>query len=235
MKARRGKGLKGLLDDNSIRAALERAEGGEEPLARLVTLSARLRGAADPNAPATMATLPSPGNIVLSLMHSFDIRGIDAAEADRSWALNNARVVVIECKRRFTLTAAARAACLDAAVGTDALKAHLATTRAADGAPRAAPRPDFDALADAMMRELMRGRDLDPTRMSSPARRALLEARRALDALATLPTGVPSLADCERHAALADLLDPMGLLIGLGNALHDEDQRDRFVGRGSLL
>ncbi len=235
MMVRRKKGLKRLLDSDDLRAALGRVEGGEELLARLATLSERLRGVAVPETAETTATVVSPGNIALSLMHSFDMRELSAAEADRSWALDNARVVVVDRKRRFTLTAAARAACLDAAVESEALTAHLEATREADADVRGGATPDFDALVGAMMRELMRGRDLDPARISSVARRALVEARRGLDALANLPRGVPTLACCESQAALADLLDPLGLMIGLGNPLHRDGQRDRFVGRDPLL
>ncbi len=241
MKRRAGFDLSKALSDPEFRNTLTRA-AGEKALDHIAKLGERAVQGVLQGYAASTASMPEPTPELadLALRNSFGRGEIEAIGEGRAWVLARAALVIIEKRRCLTLSQSARAAILDAAHANGSLQTVLDQYAAEDESYLTDPGSDLDALIGSHMRMLMRGTKLHPTNLPSVARRALVAAREALDKVTTLPETAPSLAECRRKSALAELLDPLGLMIGLADPLtagQDGSSRpkDRFVGRRAAL
>ncbi len=237
MARRRGFDFSSLLADEAVRNSIIKRAGAEalDYASRLAGVSLRGYGGAKDGLPE-----PSRGLLDLVVSASFTRRDIDTAEDARAWLLEHSALAMVAGQRRFRLSAKARADLLDAENAREPLARLLEERAAQDDEVLREPEADIEVLQGAFMRQMLRVpntvewsrfylRDL-PTL----ARRAFIEARRALDLTKSLPEAVPSLADCERQLDISQLLDPLGLMIGIHEGALSSGQ-DRFVGRKSEL
>src|SRR5581483_3736299 len=65
--------------------------------------------------------------------------------------------------------------------------------------------------------------------------KAALQARERLRLLKSLPQAVPTIEDLARRVELAELLEPLRVLIGAEGGWDGTPRRDRFVGRKNEL
>jgi hypothetical protein len=220
------------------------AEAMQEPLARALFDLMAGNLDAEPDSAAVAETAPPA---VASFSHSlpvlqaalkdtFTLEELNAGEAERAALLAATDVVMLQRERRLCLTDAARAEILSAAAGSPLYQMTLRSAVEQD-------QQDFDAittdpirLPTAWLRSFLAGKFGDPDRCPRSELAAALTARRRLRLVTTLPSNVPSVAELERRLSLADLLEPLRLLVGAkGGWDHATPYSDRFVGRKAEL
>ena len=232
MSRRRGINLKQLMASTEIRDEIAKL-GTDKALSILDTISSTvLKG----YGPSVAETVPGSRNLVkLAVNYAFMTAELDkiTSQEDRDWVLENSSIVVVDGARRLALTERARAQILDK--GQKELPSVLDEERENDLSLLANNEDDLNELAGAYMRQLLLGKhDFNFTSMLPVHRRALTLARKSLDLSGRQSGQAPDLAELERQSALAELLDPLGMMIGITFSTAQE-HTDRFVGRENEL
>jgi hypothetical protein len=188
---------------------------------------------------ASTAAVPklaaSKAMLQASIQHTFDLNEIEATETERTQLLAASDLLMINGKRRLRLRDARRAEILDDAIGTERYQRMLERAVADDQTKFDEIGLDPISLPTAWLRCFLSGEfsELD----SAPPRelKAALEARERLRMLKSLPAKVPPVDDIARRVELAELLEPLRLLIGAEGGWDGSPRRDRFVGREDEL
>jgi hypothetical protein len=158
---------------------------------------------------------------------------VDAAARDA--LLGASDLVMIAGSRRLRLQDAARAATIAAGRGHLKYGAILYATVGTDAVRRAEIAKSAVELPSLWLRCFLTGefRDLDT---APPIElKAALAARERLRMVDGLPEQVPPVADLSRRVGLAELLEPLRILIGAEGGWDGRPRSDRFVGRDEEL
>jgi hypothetical protein len=230
-----------------VRRQLERPELSfeeaiQQPLAK--TLYAMLSRSLDsseapaPSPASSPATLPSLASFAqtravmgAAIRDTFELQEVETGDAERAALIAASGVVVVAGRRRLRLTDTARAEVLDAVSPTDPYRTLLRETVDADQRQFDNIGADPVRLPSAWLRGFLANEfgSLDSAPLNELA--AALAARERLRLVTGLADSVPSIADLKRRVDLAELLEPMRLLIGAEVGWDGTAGRDRFVGR----
>ncbi len=166
---------------------------------------------------------------------TFEVGELTATPAEKTALLEASDLVTIGGLRRLRLKDASRAEVLSAARPGDLYQRQLDELVRADTEAHEEIGRDPIRLPSAWLRSLLSGkfRDLDSAPPSEL--RAALAARDRLRLVRNLASNVPSSDELGRRVGLAELLEPLRLLIGAEGGWDGTPRRDRFVGRGSEL
>jgi hypothetical protein len=200
----------------------------------LETSSPAASPAPSPAAPPPLASFTQSRAVLgAAIRDTFDLQELEPNDAERAALITVSGIVVVAGQRRLRLTDAARAEVIAAARSTDLYQKLLRETVNVDQDPK-----QFDSVT------------VDPVRRPSAWLRAFLinefgnldtfppqelaaalAARERLRLVTGLAASVPSISDLQRRVALAELLEPLQLLIGAEGGWNGSARRDRFVGR----
>lgn len=232
MTRSRGVNLSELMSDAKLRSEIAESIG-QEGLARMSRLAEmNIRGY---HGSAHEEREINEGLVDLALHTTFTSDQRELFKGGANWVLDSAAVLVADGARRLRLSPEARARILDSPQARDILPKLLERYRQRDQELVDASFENLDQLTGAFLRTILRGnRTFELTTMRAIARRAITAALRALELVSELPPKTPDLKECERQAALAELLDPLGVMIGLGDTRQGRGP-DRFVGREDAL
>jgi hypothetical protein len=215
-----------------LEAAAERKlTVGDDMLDMLERLSKRpaLPTPQEPSTPTLPLSLELIQAAIGDTFTAADLRG----DADPA-VIKHSTVVMIDGQRRLRLNSGVRADVLRRAQGGPLFTTALTIARAAD-----AQRPDVphDSLAHrqtAWVRKFLTNDFSDEELSSARELRAATQARSAL-AEADLPATIPSLAELQNKLGLAELLEPLRILIGSTISPGSNFPQDRFIGREAEL
>lgn len=244
--------LEALMSNPKIRATLEKVAGR-----KVLDHAARLAGVELKGYCSEQDAAPDPTLALLKLAVNdvFTRKDMARIKRARDWTLANAALSTVGHLRRLQLLPDARAKLLDMPRARCLLEKLLGRLEKKDQESLANVRDlGIDKLVGVLIRVLLRGPSwykraglclkstgsgqipdrLDLRGIEPVVRDALVKARRALAAVKDLPAETPSLAECERIAELADLLEPLGLMIGMRPGTFKQGH-DRFVGREGAM
>lgn len=220
------------------RPALSLEQAMANPLAELLlqTLAGDSKsvGPSSANAEVPLGLTGFAGSravIRAAIEDTFDMGELNADPAENAALLDASDLVTIAGVRRLRLKDAARAEVLSAARGSDLYERVLDESVRADSDAHEEIGRDPVRLSSAWLRCLLSGefRDLDSAPPSEL--KAALAARDRLRLVADLPPDVPSSDELARRVGLAELLEPLRVLIGAEGGWDGTPRRDRFVGR----
>jgi hypothetical protein len=177
----------------------------------------------------------SPAMLEAAIRHSFDLGELTATEAEREQLLTASDLQMISGRRRLRLKDDARATALESLMDTKAYTSTLQAAIADDVTQRREIESDPIRLPATWLRNFLSGSFSSLDTASPYELKAALEARERLRLVKTLPTNVPSVDDIARRVELAELLEPLRLLIGAEGGEDGSPRRDRFVGRDDQL
>ena len=181
---------------------------------------------------APLASLThSRAAIYAAIEDTYDLKDLSPDEPEREALIAASDVVMVGGLRRLRLKDEGRVQLLAAVRETELYRRMLANAVEKDEAEHDAVGKDPVRLPSAWMRCFLSGRFGDLETAPPHELAAALAARERLRLVLNLPQGVPSIPDLERGVALADLLDPLRLLIGWTGGWDGTPRRDRFVGR----
>lgn len=207
------------LNDPELRARLEDLMG-----AAAVGFIAGLQDQSPATEPP--ATPDPAGALDLALQSGFTPDALSAGTSLHAWAMANSALLPGTAPRMLRITEAARVRLL--AQAPEALAGLLARHAEADATCIAAPETASQSdRVSAWLRQFLRpkGHEIRPGDL-----RAMAEAR-AMLASTPLAPSVPGLDEMERQRGLAELLDPLALMIGR----RPGQTGDRFAGRNDEL
>lgn len=207
------------LKDPELRARLEQLMG---PASEGFIAGMQIETSA-PEPPAP----PDPvAALELALQSGFTPDALSPGTALHAWAMANSAMLPGAVPRMLRINEAARAQLLATPPSAFAglLERHAAADAACIAAPETASQAD---RVSAWLRQFLRpqGHDIRPTDL-----RAMTEARAMLAGTPLAPS-VPGLDEMERQRGLAELLDPLALMIGR----RPGQTGDRFAGRKDEL
>jgi hypothetical protein len=217
-----------LAANADLRARLEKLEGGGDMLARFETIAKE----PTPQIPGSLE--PTRAALHAATRLTFLIEETGAQGPERAKLLARSEALTVDGARRLRLTGPARAEVLNAAAAQGALSAELAATAASDRTAmtdRAITDGAGDARASAWLRAFLR---CDPAPDANAAPETLRAALAASEALAPCEPGIssaPPPAALKRALDLADMVQPLMILIGM----REDGGGDRFVGRETEL
>jgi hypothetical protein len=185
--------------------------------------------AADPKFVVSNAMLQA------SIRYTFDLGELDATETERAQLLAASDLLMINGKRRLRLRDDARATTLESAMDTGSYASTLQQAIADDSRHRVEIGSDPIRLPTTWLRYLLSGEFSELDTAPPNELKAALEARERLRLVKNLPAKVPSVDDIARRVELAELLEPLRLLIGAEGGWDGSPRRDRFVGREDEL
>lgn len=217
-----------LAANADLRAQLEKLEGGADMLARFETI------AREPTPQAPGALEPTRAALHAATRLTFLIEETGAAGPERARLLARAEALTVDGARRLRLTESARAEVLNAAAKQDALAAELAATEASDRTTMTDPAMTDgagDARASAWLRAFLRGAAAPDANAAPETLRAALSASEALAPCDPGISSAPPPAALKRALDLADMVQPLMILIGM----REDGGGDRFVGRETEL
>jgi hypothetical protein len=167
--------------------------------------------------------------IEAAIQDTFDLQALNPSDADRAALISAADVVMLGGARRLRLNDRARAELLDAVQNSQLYAQSLRDAVALD-------EMQLDAVGTrpptAWLRGFLANRFANLDLMPPKELSAALAARQRLRLVTHLKEGIPSIAELERRVELADLLEPLRMLIGAeGGWDKDTPRTDRFVGR----
>ena len=177
----------------------------------------------------------SPAMLQAAICHSFDLGELAATETEREQLLAVSDLQMINGKRRLRLKDDARAKALESLMGTEAYAAALQAAIADDVRQRGEIESDPVRLPATWLRSFLSGSFSSLDTAPPGELKAALEGRERLRLVKSLPTNVPSVDDIARRVELAELLEPLRLLIGAEGGRESSPARDRFVGRDDQL
>ncbi|MGR9410002.1 hypothetical protein ACU8MI_26165 (plasmid) [Rhizobium leguminosarum] len=172
-----------------------------------------------------------------ALRYNFDLGSV-APEKDaiRVWLLRHSALSAAAGAKYLRLFNSERQRVLNSPDARERLTALLAETENDDNALLKVANKDMDGLADAYLRHFLRGNGVAQERMLiANHRRAIAAAREELEGVNGLSAAVPSLGECRRRAGLAEILMPLGILIGVDPNETSASAGDRFAGRAEEL
>ncbi len=214
----------------------------KNPMAELL-LQTLARGSASVEQEAVKVETPvgltefagSQSVIRAAVEDTFDVGELTATPAENAALLEASDLVTIGGLRRLRLKDAARAEVLSAVRPGDIYQRLLDELMRADAEAHEEIGRDPVRLPSAWLRCLLSGefRDLDSAPPSEL--RAALAARDRLRLVRNLAPNVPSSDELARRVGLAELLEPLRLLIGAEGGWDGTPRRDRFVGREDEL
>jgi hypothetical protein len=170
-----------------------------------------------------------------AIADTFDLAELKADDREHDALLAASDIVMLEGTRRLRLQDGARAQFLDAAKGTQPYQSMLSYAENCDANEHASVGADPVRLPTAWLRCLLLGRFGDLKAAPPRELKAALAARERLRLVKHLPPEVPSLEDLRRRVGLAELLEPLRVLIGAQGGWDGTRPTDRFVGRDEEL
>ena len=232
-----------MLRQQLQRPELSFDEAIKQPLAQ--TLLEMISRNLDPVAPAPSAPAPAAPPLVsyaqtravigAAIRDTFELQELEPNDAERAALVAASGVVMVAGDRRLRLTDAARAEVIAAARSSELYRTLLRQTIEVDQREFDAITTDAVRRPSAWLRGFLDNRFGGLDSAPPPELAAALTARQRLRLVSGLGDSVPSIADLERRVALAELLEPLRLLIGAEGAWDGTGRRDRFVGRQSEI
>jgi hypothetical protein len=177
----------------------------------------------------------TPAMLQASLRHTFDLSEVGASDSERAELVAESDLLMISGKRRLRLKDEARGIALERAMDTGAFNTTLQQAIADDRGQRTEISRDPVRLPSRWLRRFLSGESPELDTAPPNELRAALEARERLRLVKNLPQTVPSIDDIARRVELAELLEPLRLLIGAEGGWDGSARRDRFVGRKGEL
>ncbi|ESW76130.1 hypothetical protein X773_25990 [Mesorhizobium sp. LSJC285A00] len=193
--------------------------------------------AAGLSTPADAATPPldiSGALLRAAISYNYHLDALNPDVRTRAWLLRQSVLVCASGAKHLRLLNAERQRLLNSVDATLALPSLLGEYEADDRAMLSTPNAELEKLADTYLREFLRGRSVSDALLANH-RRAITAAREELEGVMNISPSVPSLAECRRRAGLAEILIPLGILIGVDPAKAPKSVGDRFVGRAEEL
>jgi hypothetical protein len=219
--------LEQALKNPLAQALMETVQGS---LAR--TAESNAAEEATKTAPRAMSSsLPSKVLIHAAIEDTFDMAELQPDDMERAKLLELSDLVTIEGKRRLRLTDAARAEILAAGWESESYRSLLREAKVNDSRDHKAIGKDPIRLTSAWMRCFLSG-DFGDLEAAPPQElKAALGARERLRLVAQLPAKVPPIPDLASRVGLAELLEPLRVLIGAEGGWDGTPRVDHFVGR----
>ena len=185
---------------------------------------------------ATATTFSDPSVLFrTAIQDTFDVGELKVTDTERAALAAASDLVMIAGQRRLRLSDARRAEILESTIGTGPYTNILQQTVADDTKQQADIGQDPIRLPSAWLRCFLSGDFSDLDNAPLKELKAALEARRRLRLVKNLPAKVPPIDDIDRRVELAELLEPLRLLIGAEGGWDGSPRRDRFVGREDEL
>jgi hypothetical protein len=191
-------------------------------------------------APATEVFAPPSfsstgrGALTAATRYSFVTEDLEAPDPDISALLAMSATTVVGGSTRLKLADEERGVILDAATGGEALVDLLANTAVVDEAVLQNDAADTDAMVSAWLRTFLRGSPVRPGRHSTKRLSAAYNARTSMRTMTRLSADVPTAAELKRRLDLAELIEPLRIIVGLGDP-SDILRKDRFAGRAEEM
>ncbi|KGF69768.1 hypothetical protein LL06_08730 [Hoeflea sp. BAL378] len=225
--------LSRLMQDESIRSEALRI-GGEMALHAVTRLAGATAGTRPVRLDSEVPAI-SPPQVEAALSYNMDPSSLNLSPEEYDWVVARSALVSIGSTKLLRLSSEERRRVLNHPDAATLVEKLLSDQEAEDERTIGPGGGDSVALTGAYMRELLRGnRIMDFATLSLRRLRAITAARGALDGVTLLSPSLPDAAEYQRRTDLAELLDPLGIIIGLDLDKSD-DYNDRFVGRTAEL
>jgi hypothetical protein len=178
----------------------------------------------------------SPSAITAAINDTFILPELPADDGTHAVLLDTSDLVMIDGQRRLRLRDTARAELLKRAIDREPYISMLRDAVRADEEQHTAVGRSPIHLPSAWLRCFLSG-SYEKQMTAAPVKelKAALCARERLRYVEVLQSEVPSIADLSRRLGLAELLEPLRLLIGEEGGWDGTPRRDRFVGRDDEL
>ena len=178
---------------------------------------------------AQVAVLPSVIKAAISDTYLLDEIDADSHVGDALLVVSD--LVMVGGSRRLRLQDVHRAAVIDANRGQEQYRSLLEAAVLQDSLRHEEIGKSVVELPSAWLRCFLSGAFRDLETAPPKELKAALGARERLRFVDGLPSGVPSVADLARQVSLAELLEPLRVLIGAQGGWDGTTRTDRFVGR----
>jgi hypothetical protein len=231
-----------LLREEFQDPSLSLEEALQRPAAKLL-VDAMLRAFGDSTSaagasevgPATLTGFhDSPALIRAALEDHFDLSDLSVNDQERAALLAASDIITIDGKRRLRLKDESRAQLLAAVKDSSLYETLLASAvRASATSPGSAS--DTTRQPSVWLQRFLKGEAVDLDALSPAELQAAFEGRCRLRLVEGLSSQVPPLGELARRVEMAELLEPLRLLVGAQGGWKGEPRRDRFVGRESEL
>ncbi len=176
-----------------------------------------------------------PGVIKTAINATYLLDEVDVEPHVGDALLSVSHLVMVAGWRRLRLQDAERAAVIGENAGKEPYLSILRGAVEQDMQRHEAIGKSAVELPSAWVRCFLSGEFRELETAPPKELKAALTARECLRYVDNLPTGVPSVVDLERQVGMAELLDPLRLLIGAEGGWDGTERRDRFVGRNDEL
>lgn len=214
-----------LLENEALREALTKI-GGEALVAQMAApIEAE---------PVATAVLSGPNALLAATRFSYSVGDLTAPDPMVTALQDASAAVLVDGRTQLRLGDEGRGPILDAAMGTPELEAILEQTSAADRATLLGDAASTDEMISAWLRTFLRGTTIALRNQSVKRLSAAFTARTALAGMAKLRTSVPGAAEMKRQLDFAELVEPLRIIVGLGDPA-DMLRKDRFAGRDNEL
>ncbi len=215
-----------VAGDKALREQLE-SIGGAELLAEFETRATEIRELLPP-VPIGDAGLKA------AISHTFVVPDLQASPSEVSAVLAASAGLTVNGESRLRLEDTARAAILDIAFSNGALSLQLAPSEQVDSALLYNDEAEADIMVSAWLRTFLRNQTINLSQQSEKRLAAAFSARSALRLVTGLGGNVPALAELKRLSDLAELIEPLRIMVGLGDP-RQILKKDRFAGRSAEL
>jgi|GEM_PF-2054541 len=234
-----------LMREESGNASLSLESALQMPLAKTVLRSLapvperqkEVRAAPRPEITIESAsTLSDPKSAIqAAIRDTFVLSELGPSPTDRDTLIASADLVMIAGQRRLRLRDDIRADILEKNMSQDLYASILRDAVADDVQHQSEITKDLIRLPSVWLRRMLTG-IVSQLETAPPIElKAALQARERLRLLKSLPQAVPTIEDLARRVELAELLEPLRVLIGAEGGWDGTPRRDRFVGRKNEL
>lgn len=214
-----------LVANASLREALTKI-GGEALVARL-TLSIESPAAMPP-------VLSGPSALHAATRFSYSVPELTTPDPMIVAIQDASAAILVDGQTCLRLSDEERGRILDTGMGTSELDAILSQTALADSISLRSDTVGADEMISAWLRTFLRGSAIAFQNQSVKRLSAAFMARSALVGMVKLGKEVPGTAELKRHLDFAELVEPLRIIVGLGDPA-DILRKDRFAGRESEL
>ncbi len=188
-------------------------------------------GVAEAKAPEKGLAHLGSAALTAAASYTFSIRSTDALSEDDAALIGASAAIVVNGQSRLQLNNAARAEVINSQSNKEILQELLRQLQPSDALALSSDAADADTLASAWIRAFLREDSTGLERQSAKRLAAACAARSVLDGVVS---SLPDAADLKRHRDIAELVEPLRLMVGQGDPC-DPLQKDRFAGRQAEL
>jgi hypothetical protein len=205
-----------------------------DSLLRAFDESTSSSGVSDADPPSLARFHDSPALIKAALQDHFDLRDLKVNEQERAALLPAADIVTVDGERRLRLQDQSRANILNDVKDSKLYRSILESSIRGSEEHQAGGR-DQGWRSSVWLQRFLKGDAVDLDNLPPTELKAAFEGRSRLRLVEGLSRQVPAVGELARRVEMAELLEPLRVLVGAQGGWKGAPRRDRFVGRESEL